>query len=411
MGTVATSVVDVPSVTVRDASGKPLAGVVVTFSVTSGGGDIETSRVVSSSAGVASAGRWTLGSLRGTNVLVATIASGDSVVFTADAVAGPPFFLEKVNGDGQIASPGAVLGIRPRVSVRDLYNNRLSGVPVTFAVEAGGGSVSNAVAVTDSAGIAESGDWVLGQTGLQRMVARAGALVSEPFIARAVVPFSCAPSGELPIQVTVQSQLTALSCTGADGRLLDTYNIVVPQSGAYVFTLASTEFDTHLELRGADLIEVARTGDPKATTKSLIKVLLPPGTYTLSVSSSRPSSYGVSYQPTSPSADWCEDVFIVLGAEARGIVEGSICGLDPYEFSDRYLIHLEAGTHVEIRVEDFSYSGPNIEMVSPDSTRVRAGPSGNYLTTLAYVAPVSGYYTVLVGLLNEIGVEYRITVR
>ena len=40
-----------------------------------------------------------------------------------------------------------------------------------------------------------------------------------------------------------------------------------------------------------------------------------------------------------------------------------------------------------------------------------AGPGGNYLTRLAYQAPVNGYYTVLVGLLNEYGVQYEITVR
>ena len=218
-GTVVTAVIDAPSVAVHDASGKALAGVVVTFSVRTGAGAIETPRVVSSSAGIASVGRWTLGTVRGTNVLVATIASGDSVVFTGDAVAGPPFFIEKVGGDGQITSPGAALAIHPQVSVSDLYHNGLSGVTVTFAVEAGGGSVSRAVAVTDSAGSADSGDWVLGETGLQRMVARAGALVSE-FTARAGFPLSCAPPAVLPIQTMVQSQLTPLSCTGADGRFL-----------------------------------------------------------------------------------------------------------------------------------------------------------------------------------------------
>ena len=46
-GTVVTAVTDAPSVAVHDASGKALAGVVVTFSVRSGAGAIETPHVVS----------------------------------------------------------------------------------------------------------------------------------------------------------------------------------------------------------------------------------------------------------------------------------------------------------------------------------------------------------------------------
>ena len=81
-GMVGTPVAEVPSVMVRDASGRAVAGVPITFTVMSGGGVLQTPRAV-------------------------------SVVFTADAVAGPPFRLEKVDGDGQIALPGAALGVRP----------------------------------------------------------------------------------------------------------------------------------------------------------------------------------------------------------------------------------------------------------------------------------------------------------
>jgi hypothetical protein len=59
-GTVGTPVADVPSVVVRDLGGQPVAGVVVTFSVRSGGGTIQSPRVVSSSNGIASVAAWTL---------------------------------------------------------------------------------------------------------------------------------------------------------------------------------------------------------------------------------------------------------------------------------------------------------------------------------------------------------------
>jgi len=416
-GTVGTSVAETPSVTVRDARGKAVAGATVTFIVRGGGGTIQAPRVVSNSNGIARVGAWTLGTTPGMNAIAAMNASGDSVVFTAAAVAGPPFYLLKVDGsDGQIAQPGVALGVRPRVRVLDVYGNPLSRITVTFAVEAGGGSVSEAEAVSDTAGIAESGTWVLGSPGIQRMVARVGQLVSEPFTAKAVAPpFTCAPYAGLPLQATFRSELTALSCKDTRGRSLEAYTIVVTRPNAYVFSVASTEFDTNLELRDADLVEVAKNDDRgTGTTNSQFKVLLAPGTYTLVVSSSRlgaTGSYNLVYEQAGTSVERCEDAFIARGVTARGVVEEWDCTGSTNVVWDRFRIYLEAGSQVEIVVTDFSYSGPNIELDAPDGSYVTVGPGRDYLTRLMYTAPVDGYYTVLVGLLNEYGVDYEISVR
>jgi hypothetical protein len=401
---------------VRDATGRPLRGIAVSFIVKSGGGTIQAPNVVSSTNGIARVAGWTLGTAPGRSVIAATSASGDTVAFTADAVAGPPYYLQKVDGDGQIALPGTALGVRPRVRVSDIYGNPLSGITVTFTVEAGGGSVSEAAAVSDADGIAESGEWVLGSPGMQRLVARAGQLASDPFTAKAVSPpFSCDPVSGLPVQTTVSSELTAVSCKGADGRPLEAYTIVVAEHNAYIFTVTSRDFDTHLDLRDTNLIEVAKNEDRSATTtNSQIKVLLVPGTYTLVVSSSKlgaTGSYSLSYEPVDTSVNSCEEVFIVRGITARGVVDSWDCVLSPNHFSDRFLIYLEAGKLVEIVVEDFSYSGPGIEINGPGGGHATAGAGANYLTKLTFSAPVDGYYTVLVGLLNEYGVDYQIRVR
>jgi len=414
-GTVGTAVDEPPSVVVQDARGKAVAGVTVTFSVKRGGGFVQPSRVVSNSAGLARVAGWTLGTATGMNEIVATNDAGGVVVFTADAVAGSPFLLEKVDGDGQIALPGTALGARPRVRVSDVHGNPVPGVLVTFVVEEGGGSVLGAVAISDVAGIAESGEWVVGSPGLQRMVARAGQLVSPPFTARAVTPpLTCAPYSGLSMRTTVRSELTAESCKGADGRSLEAYTIVVTEHNAYTFTVTSGDFDTHLELRDAGLVEVAKNDNRSATTtNSQIKALLAPGTYTLVVSSSKlgaSGSYDLAYQSVGPSVDRCEEVFIVRGITTRGIVEDWDCTISPGLWSDRFRIYLEAGSQVEILVRDFSYSFPNIELSGPSGSYASASPSG-YVTKLVYSAPVDGYYTVQVGLVNEYGVDYEITVR
>ena len=77
-----TQVPEPPSVIVRDQNGAALGGVSVTFAVTTGGGSVTGGTVVTSSAGVATVGSWTVGSAEGANTLVAT--SGNlSVTFTA----------------------------------------------------------------------------------------------------------------------------------------------------------------------------------------------------------------------------------------------------------------------------------------------------------------------------------------
>jgi hypothetical protein len=50
----------------------------------------------------------------------------------------------------------------PSVRVRDLAGHPLAGVPVTFAPTTGGGWVTGGAALTDTAGIARAGSWVLG---------------------------------------------------------------------------------------------------------------------------------------------------------------------------------------------------------------------------------------------------------
>ncbi len=64
-----------PVVLATDAGGAPVGGVVVTFSVDSGGGRVAAAQVTTGPAGTASPGTWTLGAAEGPNVL-AVSASG-----------------------------------------------------------------------------------------------------------------------------------------------------------------------------------------------------------------------------------------------------------------------------------------------------------------------------------------------
>lgn len=82
-----TGVSDLPSVRVVDTNGNPLAGVPVTFSVTSGGGNVSGANQTTNANGVATVGFWALGSVANPNQLKATVTapgvSGGPVLFNA----------------------------------------------------------------------------------------------------------------------------------------------------------------------------------------------------------------------------------------------------------------------------------------------------------------------------------------
>lgn len=82
-----TAVPIAPSVVVRDAAGRPVSGIDVTFATGAGGGQLTGTGVVASDlTGTATVpGQWRVGSTAGTYTLVASIPGGISVTFTATA--------------------------------------------------------------------------------------------------------------------------------------------------------------------------------------------------------------------------------------------------------------------------------------------------------------------------------------
>ena len=138
-------------VEVRNLHGNPVPGAFVVFvpdgglvsaiiDVTGGDGRAETT--------------LTLGSSTGTYKVTAQV-SGVSVTFEAVAALSPTT-LEKISGDNQIGRTGRALARPFVVEVRDENGDPLGGITVTFALSAGGGSLSAETPTTDANGRAAS---------------------------------------------------------------------------------------------------------------------------------------------------------------------------------------------------------------------------------------------------------------
>jgi hypothetical protein len=172
-----------PSVIVTDPAGIPVPGVAVTFAVTAGGGSVTGASATTNSSGIAAVGSWTLGEQPGNNTLTATAGSlsGSPVTFNATGAAPPPTTMVISAGDNQTALAGQPVPIAPAVKVTDAEGVGVPGVPVTFSLRSGSGTITGANAVTNGAGIATIGSWVLGIGG-NSLFASSPGLTNNPLV-------------------------------------------------------------------------------------------------------------------------------------------------------------------------------------------------------------------------------------
>ena len=183
-----------PSVTVTDGQ-FPVPGARVVFSVASGGGSVsgpvQTTTSAGAAVGVATVGGWRLGTAE-VNTLTATVQNSAIAPVTFSATAQPLAIsaVNKVDGDNQTGFAGNFAGKRVTVSVLNQFGQPTEGVPVTYAVTSGGGTVPTAT-TTGLNGQAAMPYWRFGAAGPQALNVSAGAAAPVTFSATAAaVPIS-----------------------------------------------------------------------------------------------------------------------------------------------------------------------------------------------------------------------------
>ena len=137
---------------VRDQHGDLFAGAAVTFTATAGDGTLSATTATTDANGRAES-TLTLGRQPGGNTVEVTVADLDPVVFSAVGQAIPQT-LAKVSGDEQEGPAGGELAEPFVVSVLDQNGDPLAGTTVTFAVTAGGGTLSATADTTGENGLA-----------------------------------------------------------------------------------------------------------------------------------------------------------------------------------------------------------------------------------------------------------------
>ena len=202
------------AVLVTDAHGNPVPGVTVSWRVDAGNGTFAQPTSTTSAQGVAAAPVWTLGDgSLGTENAGATVQGLSTVVFTARVAT----VLQKTAGDGLTAGSGTVIPVAVRLAGP---TGSIPGVPVTWTVAGGGGSVEAYTPASPQEGYAYA-RWTLGPAGgTQTLTAGAGAL-SATFSATAIGAGTRVPVAQVPGRVldATASQVVWVDSSGGQRRI------------------------------------------------------------------------------------------------------------------------------------------------------------------------------------------------
>src|SRR5688572_8465450 len=143
-----------------DATGAPVAGVAVTFTVTAGAGTVQPGIATTGANGSAST-TWTLGAAAGAQTVSATATGTNAVVFTATARENSARSLTIVSGSGQTQAVNTLLPAPLVVRLLDGTGAPVAGATVLFSTVGTNGTVTPTSATTNANGDASTA-WTLG---------------------------------------------------------------------------------------------------------------------------------------------------------------------------------------------------------------------------------------------------------
>ncbi len=141
-----------------DATGTPVAGITVTWAVTSGSGSVSPTTVTTTADGIASAS-YTAGAVTGSVVVTASspgFTSGTFPITVTASTASVASSVMIVSGDGQSIRKLATAPTSLTTQVRDQFGAGMLAAQVTWVIETGGGALSANTTTTDAAGNAST---------------------------------------------------------------------------------------------------------------------------------------------------------------------------------------------------------------------------------------------------------------
>lgn len=301
-------------VAVQDSLNNPVSGTTVNFAVTSGGGTLSASSAITGANGQASV-TLTLGPNAGANIVTASSGTltGSPVTFTETGAPAGAGSIRLVSGDGQGGPVGTALTSPLVVQVLSSTGQPVPGLPVTFAVFAGGGSIATAQPVISDAQGNASARLTLGPAPGVNTV-----LVTTAGVGNAITFTAIASSGSANRLVVFGGN----NQSGIQGTPL-AQPLVVKVTDTFNNPLAGAAVSFRVNSGGGTL------SSPSATTNSLglasVSFTLPtiPGLVDITASAGSVSSLTATFLATALGTTSTVGIMQVVGGEPQTAVVGS----------------------------------------------------------------------------------------
>ncbi|HEX8429757.1 MAG TPA: Ig-like domain-containing protein [Longimicrobium sp.] len=308
------AVTTAPVVTVTDAAGNGVPGVVVTFTVASGGGRVANTTATTGTTGTASSGTWTLGPTVGANTLTAS-AAGVTGTVTFTATATPPSvdpctvntpFTPRGTATGTLAAGDCLLASG---QFQDFFSTTLAAASAEeFVVSSTAfdafanlyDSQGRLVAFDDNSGggttaslrvFAPSGNYFIGASSVTAGATGAYSLTSRALTA----PTGCLQAWIVP-GITLNASLATTDCAFSDGSFVDSYAVYLRAGQQITIIQRSTAIDAFLILaNAAGTSAVAQNDDDPAggtTNSRLVYTATAAGMYQILATSFDPAEVG-----------------------------------------------------------------------------------------------------------------------
>ncbi|OGU01117.1 MAG: hypothetical protein A2085_05065 [Gemmatimonadetes bacterium GWC2_71_10] len=222
------------------------------------------------------------------------------------------------------------------------------GADVTWAVVGGSGTVAPSVSTTDADGLA-SAVLTLGTSyGVVTVQASTRGVTPRVFSATSIDPCDYATSHTLGS--TSAGALSTLDCQLNDGSYIDFYTVAIGAQGIRIDQAAG--FDTFLFLFGATGAIVGVDDDGGDGSNSLIRAILPAGTYDIganSYASGVTGAYTITSSTISSSATGCLEYWVTRGLQASSQSLSTTDCPASGSYGDVFSIYLAAGQALTVR--------------------------------------------------------------
>ena len=231
-----------PVVELLDADSQPVAGVEVTASIASGGGNLGgLTSVVTDSSGRASYADLALLGLAGPRILRFSVPAPALEVATEaiQVVAGVPSQLVGQEPLVYQATVNSPVGPSPSVMVRDAAGNAVPGVPIVFTADRDASVSPTTAVVTNDIGVAKVSSWTLGKTAEVQYKLTAGIVSSaiQTVAFSATAHAGAAGQLEITVQPPPATQSGVVFAPQPELRVLDQLGNPAHQAGV---TIAAT---------------------------------------------------------------------------------------------------------------------------------------------------------------------------